>query len=127
VQLRADWERFAAANLGIVAIGLSSAKRSKEFRTELEVPFPLLADPRKQAYHAYGLTRMNVLREVNLSSLRLGFEARQAYGGSISTDQDMGQLGGVFVVGTDGIVRYAQPQQRMSDVPPNDEVLAAAR
>lgn len=127
MQLRTDWERFEAANLGIVAIGLGSSKRSKEFRAELDVPFPLLADPRKLAYQAYGLTRMNVLREVNLSSLRLGFEARRAHGGSISTDQDMGQLGGVFVVGEDGIVRYALPQQRMSDVPPNDEILAAAQ
>ncbi len=126
MQLRTDWIQFEEANLGVVAIGLGSSKRSKEFRAELDVPFPLLADPRKLAYRAYGLTRINPLREVNLNSLRLGFEARRAYGGSLSTDQDMGQLGGVFVVGIDGIVRYAQPQQRMSDVPSNDDLIAAA-
>jgi peroxiredoxin len=124
--LRTDWDHFKAADLGIVAIGLGSAKRIKDFRAELDVPFPLLADPRKLAYRAYGLTRLNVLREVNLNSLRLGFDARRDHGGSLSTDQDMGQLGGVFVVGRDGIVRYARPQQRTSDVPPNDELLAAA-
>ncbi len=127
MQLHKDWERFQQGQLGIVAIGQGSAARSKQFQQELNVPFPLLADPRRVAYNAYGLGRVSVVREANLTTIRRGIEAVVAHGVSHSADQDMVQLGGVFVVATDGVVRYARPQQRMSDVPPNDELLAAIR
>lgn len=127
MQLRDNWERFEQAKIGVVAIGQGSAVRTKEFQAQLEVPFPLLADPRRIAYRAYGLAKANLLREARVSNLVRGLRAAQAHGAEASKDQDMLQLGGIFVVGTDGIVRYAHPQQRMSDVPPNDELLAAVR
>ena len=127
MQLRDNWERFEQANLGVVAIGQGSAARSAEFQAALEVPFPLLADPRRTAYQAYGLANVSLLREARVSSLVQGLQAVRAHGVEASKDQDMRQLGGVFVVGTDGIVRYAHPQERMSDIPPNDVLLATVR
>jgi alkyl hydroperoxide reductase subunit AhpC len=127
VELRNDWERFEAAGLAIVAIGQGSAARSKEFRAQMELPFPLLADPRRLAFGAYGLLQMSVREEANLASLRNVVQATIRYGGAASTDQDMRQLGGVFVVGTDGIVRYIHRARRASDHPPHDALIAAIR
>ncbi len=125
MQLRDDWERFQRVDLGVVAIGQASAARSKQFQQQLALQFPLLSDPRRVAYAAYGLTRIRVAHEASLTALGRGIRATIAHGVSRSPDQDMLQLGGVFVVGTDGIVRCARPQQRMSDMASVDELLAA--
>ncbi len=124
MQLRNDWARFSAAQLGIVAIGQGSATRAKAFRAELELPFPLLADPRRAAYRAYGLTQMDWRREISLGALKRSVKATLTYGAARSPDQDMLQLGGVFVVGTDGIVRFAHRSVSTSDVPSHDALLA---
>lgn len=126
MQLRDDYERFVAANLQIVAIGQGSAARTKEFRAQLETPFPLLADPRRAAYNAYGLLHTNLRREASTAAVGRGVRAAMKYGVGAVPDQDMLQLGGIFIVGTDGVIRYAHRQQRMSDVPPNDALLAVA-
>jgi len=125
VQLRDDRERFAAAGLQIVAIGQGSAATTREFAARMELPFPLLADPRREAYRAYGLTSMQLRRELNPGSLMRGLQAVRRYGAAAAQDQDPRQLGGVFVIDTDGVIRYAFRQQRMSDVPPNDDLLRA--
>ncbi len=127
MRLRDDWERFQQNDRGIVAIGQGTVARSKQLQQELELPFPLLADARRVAYTAYGLGRVSLTREVSLASARRGMQAILAHGVSRSTNQDMLQLGGVFVVDATGIVRYAQRQLRMSDLPSNDELLAAMR
>ena len=127
MRLRDDWERFQQNDRGIVAIGQGTVARSKQLQQELELPFPLLADARRAAYTAYGLGRVSLTREVSLASARRGMQAILTHGVSRSTDQDMLQLGGVFAVDATGVVRYAQRQLRMSDLPSNDELLAALR
>lgn len=124
MQLRDDRARFAAAGLGIVAIGQGSAAKTKEFAWQLNMPFPLLADPRRVAYDAYGLGQINLRRELNLSGLGRRINAVVTYGARNTPDQDVRQLGGIFVVNRSGIIRYAHRQQRISDVPPNDALLA---
>ena len=127
MQLRNDWARFEDAGVGVVAIGQGSAARTKVFEQEMELPFPLLADPRRTAYQAYGLTQASLRAEANLAALGRHMRAAVAHGGAREAEQDMGQLGGVFVVDTAGTVRLAKPQRSMSDVPANDDLLAAAR
>ena len=127
MQLRNDWQRFVDAGVGVVAIGQGSAARTKAYEQELELPFPLLADPRRSAYQAYGLTHASLRAELNIGALGRHVRNIATYGGAREAEQDMGQLGGVFVVDTAGTIRYARPQHSMSDVPPNDELLAAAR
>ena len=123
--MRADYERFEAAGLGIVAIGLGSPKRTREFRSSYDLPFPLLADPRQVAYQAYGLTNIRLRREANIGAA-LRFARAALREGGARPEEDPRQLGGVFIVDTGGIIRYAYRSARMSDIPPNDDLLQVA-
>jgi peroxiredoxin len=122
--LRNEYERFEVAGLQVVAIGPGSAARSKEFRAQLELPFPLLADPRRAAYKGYGLLQMDLRREASLQGLGRSLKATLQYGAARSTDQNMLQLGGVFVVGIDGMIRFAHRSIRVSDFPSPNKILA---
>jgi peroxiredoxin len=124
--LRNDWQRFSTAQIGIVAIGQGSVAKTKAFREQLALPFPLLADPRRLAYTAYDLLGMELRREASLGRLAHTVKAAVTYGAAISSDQDMRQLGGVFVVGTDGLIRFAHRSNRVDNVPRHDALLAAA-
>lgn len=127
MELRNDLERFEAAGLQIVAIGQGSAARAKEFRAEMDLSFPLLADPRRVAYQAYGLLHMDIRREANLKSAINGARAIIKYGAAHSPDQDVRQLGGAFVVGTDGTILFAHRAQRASDNPAHEALLGALK
>jgi peroxiredoxin len=124
-QLRREYKRFEAAGLGIVAVGMGTPPRTKDFRASMGLPFPLLGDPRRQSYQRYGLLRMD-FREVSAGNALRVARAIARYGGAASFDQDMAQLGGVFVVDTAGIVRYSHRAGQAHDNPAPDELLRAA-
>lgn len=126
MQLRNEWQGFQAANLGIVAIGQGSAAKTKEFRAQLQLPFPMLADPRRLAYTAYSLLNMDLKRRASFAQLKHTVQAAMAHGAAISRDQDMRQLGGVFVVEVDGVIRFAHRSLNVDDVPQPRQLIAAA-
>lgn len=111
-------------NLGIVAIGQGSAAKTKEFRAQLQLPFPMLADPRRAAYTAYSLLNMDLKRRASFAQLKHTVQATIAHGAAISRDQDMRQLGGVFVVGRDGVIRFAHRSVQVDDVPQPRQLIA---
>ena len=83
----------------------------------------MLCDPEKVSYRAFGLLRrLNLLREINpLSALH--FVADASRYGVAGTEQDMMQLGGVFVVDHLGTVRYVFESMRASEQPKTADVL----
>ena len=123
MQLRRDQQQYQDAGLRIVLIGLGMPEKAREFKQELDLPFTVLCDPAKQSYSAFGLTRrLNLLRELRpQSAARFVTDIRQ-HGGA-STEQDMLQLGGVFVVDRAGVVRFAFAALRASDQPAMADVL----
>lgn len=85
---------------------------------DLDCPYPVLVDRDRSAYRRWGLARAPVARvwldpRVWLAYARLiaGGERPRALGA------DTLQLGGDFVVGPDGTIVYARPQER-DDRPP---------
>jgi len=74
---------------------------------DLELPFPLLLDPERTTYAAWGLGRTNLFERF------LGFAP------------DMFQLGGDFVVDARGIVRFAHRMRDNGDRAPVDRLLEA--
>lgn len=124
--MRQDFDRFQAANVDVVAITMGSSQRSREFKAAYHLPFTLLGDPRRRAYAAYGLLRMDLRRETNLSGAVRVAQAVLKHGGGLEFEQDMRQLGGVFLVDTAGTIRYAFRSLRASEWPSNDELFGAA-
>lgn len=126
MQLREAYPRIVAAGVQLVAIGQGSAARTREFAAQVQLPFLLLADPRRAAYRAFGLDQLRFWRELRPGSLAHTLQAARRYGGGYEPEQDARQLGGAFVVERDGVIRFAFRQQRISDRPPLEALLAAA-
>ncbi len=125
--MRRDKSIYDAAGLQIVLIGMGTPEQARQFQRSLALPFTILSDPGKQSYRAFGLTRrLNLARELNPQSLSR-FVTDVARYGVARTDQDVMQLGGVFVVDRAGIVRFAFTALRASDRPSTDEIITALR
>jgi hypothetical protein len=124
--MRQDYDRYTAAGLEVVAIGMGSPRRTAQFRQELGLPFPVLSDPRRIAYRAYGLLKMSLRREASIASA-LNFARNVARNGvRYEPEQSSTQLGGVFVVAPGGIIRYAFRSTRADEYPTADELIEAA-
>jgi len=123
--LRREQPSLAAAGLQVVMIGLGTPDEAQAFRASLRLPFTLLCDTEMLSYARYGLGRMTVGAEASLSSARALVSEITRYGGAWSQDQDMGQLGGVFVVDTTGRVRLGFRPRRAHDRPPVADLVRA--
>ncbi len=126
VQLRRDRQRLQRANVQVVMIGLGEPERARQFRTEFDLPFAVLADPSRAAYQAYGLVyRLNLMREATSPDSVIKTLSRLPRYGVAATDQDMLQLGGVFGVDSAGTIRYIYRSLRTADQPTTAMILAA--
>lgn len=86
--------------------------------------FVCLADPTGEAYDAYGLARGSPVQL--LGPAVLAGAARALMAGSLpgSPRGDLRRLGGAFVVGADGRLRYAHRAQHAADNPSVPRLLA---
>jgi len=92
---------------------------------ELAVPYPVLVDPERSAYRAWGLGRGSVGRIWGDPRVWVGYAKEIARGERLHRPgSDTLQLGGDFVVDADGTISYSRPQQR-DDRPPVAELMRA--
>jgi hypothetical protein len=128
MQLHRDRDDFEAAGVELAVVGQGTPRHAAHFRGEYGLGFRLLVDPDREAYKAAGAKRATVSELFGPRVMARGFRAaaanRIAQG---RTQGDAGQLGGVLVVVPDGAVTYAHMAEDASDVPPNEEILQAAR
>lgn len=125
MQLRCQQEHIASAGLGVALIGLGTPDQAHAFRAEFDLPFALLCDPAKISYRAFGLLRINPLREARPDTIRRYLAATAQFGGNTLTPgQDPLQLGGVFSIDRRGIVRYVHYALRIADYPDISAILA---
>lgn len=126
IQLRQNAAKYRAAGGQIVLVGLGEPEKAASFRRDLDLPFTVLCDPDKSTYRAYGLTRrMNLLREVASPAGVAQYAGDIARYGIALTEQDMFQLGGVFVIDRAGILRFTYTAMRAADFPPTLTLLDA--
>ncbi len=104
----------------LVSFGTSELGRA--WLQETCSPFTLLLDPQREAYRAFGLER-SLLRswrpKVWMEYARLLLSGRKWRG----IQGDSGQLGGDFIIDTDGIFHMVHPSQDPTDRPPVEELL----
>ena len=96
--MREDVDRFRARGAQIVAIapeGLDAVLRYRESRS---FPFPMLPDPDLTVFDAYDV---------------------------VSKMMSLGQRPAVFVIGSDGIVRFDSIGSQQWQIPSDDTILAA--
>jgi peroxiredoxin len=95
--LRDDIERFNQAGARVVAIAPDSPEDVAKFVRDNDYPFPLLADADHTVFDAYDV---------------------------VSTMMSLGQRPALFVVDTEGKVRFDSIGTQQWQIPSNDNVLA---
>jgi peroxiredoxin len=128
VQLHRDREEFEAAGVRLAVIGQGTPDHARDFQRSQDVDLPLYVDQDRASYGAAG-AKVGTLSEllgpaVLARGLRVSLRDRVRQGRVVG---HAAQLGGVLIVKPDGSIPYAHLSEDASDVPPNDEVLAAAR
>lgn len=90
---------------------------------DLDVPYPILIDLDRRAYRAWGLTRASFWRVwINPTIWRRYLTLLLAGERPRGLGEDTLQLGGDFIIGSDGTIRYARTQ-KSANRPPVAELL----
>lgn len=132
-RLQQEYSDLIAAGANVAIIGQGEPERAAAYIQRYEVPCPVLCDPARQAYEAYGLLEgkpSQIFFDASRELLRCDFEAglqlaqtrREA--GRPLVDSPW-QLPGEFVVDRTGTIRLAYRYQYCEDFP-NPLVLIAA-
>ncbi len=128
MQLHRARKDFDESGARLVAIGQRGPEDAKEFMRALKVDLPIYTSRDRAAYRAAG-TKIGTLGELlGPKSVLKGL--RRTASDKVHQGKIVGhaaQLGGVMVVKPDQSITYAHLSEDASDIPPNDEVLAAAR
>lgn len=113
----------------VLVVSFMSPAFLSMFLAERPQPFPVVADPERKAYDAFGIGSTNVRGFLRLGViwhyLKLIFRGWLPKGPA--KDADVWQLGGDFVIDAAGRLRYAHPSSDSADRPSNDELLQALR
>jgi peroxiredoxin len=113
---------FQELNTQVWIISFGTQASVQVWLEETCAPFPVLLDPDREAYRAYGLER-SLLRSWNLKTIKryaqLLTKGRRWRG----IQGDSAQLGGDFIVDKSGVVRLAYPSHDPTDRPPVADLL----
>ena len=121
---RADG-RFAEAGATLVVVGQGMPKQTDEFARSLQIPYPVLADPERTAYAAYGLVEGGARAFLNPASGRAYLRSFVSGAGGGRPVGNPRELGGAFVVDRSGTVRFAHPARYAGDTPTTGKLLDA--
>ena len=117
----------------IVAVCQAEPPRAAEVASRRGYPFPVLSDPERNAYRAYGLPEGTVAQVLHDFDWKPGDEAtgRELIESRRGTERALvdspWQLPGEFVVGTDGILALTHRYQYCEDLPPKTVLIGAIR
>lgn len=125
-QIIAAQAEIARAALTIVVVTQGDPNAARAFCAQRAPETICLADPERQAYRAYGLERGSVWQvilspQVLLATLRAWRRGNTAE--PPPRGQDVMQMSGLFIIGTDGKIRLPYYYDTIADHPPTDLLL----
>ncbi len=126
-QLRERQEELDRLGAAVVVVTFEPPARVAQFVGDEALPYPVLSDPARRAYAAFGLRRGRARRvwsggtvRAYLRGFRAGLRPRLPHG-------DLAQLGGDFVLDPAGRIVFAHRGEEPADRPAVDDILAAVR
>lgn len=126
VQVAAHQQEFEALHTNVVTVSFGIDYWAKMWLQETQSPFPFLIDAERDAYHAFGL-QSSIVRSWMPQNLwyyaKATLQGREKFG----KRGDPHQLGGDFIVDSQGIVRLAHPSKEPTDRPSVDQLLMVLR
>lgn len=131
--MRQSYPAIQTAGATVLAITFESQDHTRNFIARQELPFPFALDPARDSYAAYGLQRGGAMQlslnpGVAAKTIAIGLRnpGHLAYLAE-GPQHDYKQLGGDFVVGPDGRLRYAKASLNAADFAPLADLLAAVK
>ncbi len=114
-------------NTSLAMITFTDPKNLAAYTADHELPFPVLVDPTRSAYRAFGLGRGSVARVYGWRAARryLQLFAENGITGLSKPTEDTLQLGGDFIISPDGNLAYGFWGEGPDDRPSVDELINA--
>jgi peroxiredoxin len=126
-QLRRKKQYFEQAGAQVVLVGMGTPEESAAFKMKFDIPFPLISDPKRQLYQAFGLKKVSTLELLSPFVAVKGILAiTKGHTVGIPVG-DVRQLPGVFIINTDGRIIYSYFASDPSDHPSPDTILEALK
>jgi peroxiredoxin len=122
--LRDDYPKFQRKGLEVAVVTQGSPERAAQLQRRHQTPFRCLADPKLEAYRAYGLGKGTLAQIANpILLLRSAMSAFRGNAGA--PGGDVFQMPGTFVIGTDGVLKFCHRSRDSADYPTTDALVAA--
>lgn len=117
-----------APNTDVVVVTFTDSERFEGYLGRNDLPFPVVIDPDRTAYRAFGLGRASIARAwgVRPALAYLRLFARGRWRDLRRPTEDTLQLGGDFVISPDGALVYGFWSSGPDDRPRIEELIAAS-
>ncbi|MEO5842825.1 MAG: AhpC/TSA family protein [Acidimicrobiales bacterium] len=112
-------------DVDVAVITFSRADLLAGYRRHLDITFSVLSDKDRHAYRAYGLGRGSLRQIYRPATIKMYVQLMRAGKKLRRPTDDTRQLGGDFVVGADGLLRFAHRPVAPDDRPPVADMIAA--
>lgn len=124
-QLRQKLPAIEEAGGRLVLVGMGSPEQTEAFVKQFEIFCPMIADPGRRLYQAFGLRTASSL-ELLAPSLAIKAVAAMAQGNRVGMPVgDIRQLPGVFILDTRGRIVFSHQARDAADDPEIESILAA--
>lgn len=120
-------DELKAAGLQVIAVGLGEPKHAERFCGKIEMPLTCVTDSTNESHFAYGIGRMGVLQAVNPNLIKAGMRAATAGHTQGKATGDAFMLNASFIIGRDGVVRWAHYNTHPGDHPQIAEIVAVGK
>lgn len=125
-QLCQDKDELDRLNVQVLVIGFGAVSSARRWLEQTCDDFPLLLDPEREVYRLYGL-KESWLRSWNLRTIRVYIRLLASGRKWRGIQGKSNQLGGNFIVDSDGIIRLAYRSREATDRPAVDDLLDLLR
>ncbi len=123
--MRQTKSRFDEKGVQILLVGMGTREQAETFRETFAPEFSMVCDPEARLYRAYQLKRTGLFQLASPSLFAKAMKALSS-GHRMGTPRgDVFQLPGVFIIDTEGCIRYSHHSRDPADHPEPEELLFA--
>jgi peroxiredoxin len=123
-QLRQQADAFKRLGAIVVLVGLGTVEETATFRAQFDVPFPMIADPQKRLFAAFRLKQASTGALFSVGTAIKGLSAMVKGHRMGIPKGDVRQLPGVFIIDSNGYIRFSHFARSPADHPAPATLLA---
>ena len=123
--MRQTKKEFDQKGARILLVGMGNREQAETFRKTFAPEFSIVSDSERRLYQAYELKRTGLFQLASPSLLVKGIKALGLGHGMGSPQGDVLQLPGVFIIDTEGRIRFSHHSRDPADHPNPEDLLSA--